>query len=132
MIKDILQKQTLQLVVVVVALVASILLISVAATHSVHAIDVVQDSCKAAGSNAVCSAGSDNLGKMIGNIINILLYLLGAIAVIMIIIGGIKYATANGDPSQVKSAKDTIMYAVIGLVVALMAGGIVNFVVNRF
>lgn len=68
----------------------------------------------------------------IKTIVNVMLFLLGAIAVIMIIIGGIRYATSNGDSSQLKGAKDTILYAVVGLVVAILAYAIVNFVVTSF
>jgi len=50
----------------------------------------------------------------------------------MIIVGGIRYATSNGDQSAVKGAKDTILYAVVGLIVALVAYAIVNFVINQF
>lgn len=74
---------------------------------------------------------NNNPNRGLNGIINILLYIIGVAAVISIIIGGIRYTTANGDASQVKSAKDVIMYAVIGLVVAIMAWGIVNFVVAR-
>ncbi|QHN42268.1 hypothetical protein GII36_00105 [Candidatus Mycosynbacter amalyticus] len=89
--------------------------------------------CSNGGSGAVCSAsGSDDFSKTMQNIINMMLYVLGVIAVIAIIIGGIRYATANGDASHIKQAKDTILYAVIGLIVAIMAGAIVNFVVGRF
>lgn len=76
-------------------------------------------------------AGGD-LGDNIQTIVNILLYILGAIAVVMIVIGGIRYATSNGDSSSTKAAKDTILYAVIGLIVAIMAYAIVNFVVDSF
>ena len=65
-------------------------------------------------------------------ITNLLLFVLGAIAVIMIIIGGIRYTTSNGDSAQTKAAKDTILYAVVGLVVAILAYAIVNFVINAF
>lgn len=68
----------------------------------------------------------------LGIIVNILLFLLGAIAVIMIVIGGIRYATSNGDQSAITSAKNTILYAVIGLIVAIMAYAIVNFVIQSF
>ena len=68
----------------------------------------------------------------IQNIINILLFVLGTAAVIAIIVAGITYATANGDASKTKQAKDTIMYAVIGLVVALLAWAIVSFVLKQF
>jgi hypothetical protein len=50
----------------------------------------------------------------------------------MIVIGGIKFATSAGDASGVSSAKNTILYAVIGLVVALMASGIVLLVTQYF
>ena len=51
---------------------------------------------------------------------------------IMIVIGGIKYTTSNGDASAVSGAKNTILYAVIGLLVAISAYAIVNFVVAKF
>ena len=70
------------------------------------------------------------LGTLIKDIINLLLYVLGAVAVIMIVIGGIKYTTSNGDSSAVTSAKNTIMYSVIGLIVAILAYAIVNFVID--
>lgn len=68
----------------------------------------------------------------IKTIVNVLLFILGAIAVIMIIIGGIRYTTSNGDAGNIKSAKDTILYAVVGLVVAILAYAIVNFVIGAF
>lgn len=79
----------------------------------------------------ICGAKDDpdGLSKIIKNVINAILFLLGIIAVIMIIIGGIKYTTSNGDSNSIASAKNTILYAVIGLVVALTAYAIVNFVV---
>jgi hypothetical protein len=76
--------------------------------------------------------GEASLEVRIQDIVNILLFVLGAIAVIMIIIGGIRYASSNGDSSQITSAKNTILYAVIGLVVAILAYAIVNFVINQF
>jgi len=84
------------------------------------------------GSDAAGGSGATSLGGTIKTIINVLLYLLGAIAVVMIVIGGIKYTTSNGDSSSVTSAKNTILYSVIGLVVAIMAYAIVNFVVAQF
>ncbi len=72
------------------------------------------------------------LGDTVQTVINVLLFIIGAVAVIMIIIGGIKYTISNGDSSQITSAKNTILYAVIGLIVALLAYAIVNFVVTQF
>lgn len=72
------------------------------------------------------------LGTQIEIIVNILLFVLGAIAVVMIVIGGIRYATSGGDQSAITSAKNTILYAVVGLVVAILAYAIVNFVLDAF
>jgi hypothetical protein len=63
-------------------------------------------------------------------ITNVLLFILGAIAIIMIIIGGIRYVVSAGDSSAITGAKNTILYAVIGLVVAILAYAIVNFVIK--
>lgn len=73
---------------------------------------------------------SSGLTGIIKTIIDILLFLIGAIAVIMLIVGGIKYVVSGGDQGATTSAKNTILYAVIGLVVAIMAYAIVNFVLN--
>ena len=73
-----------------------------------------------------------SLQDQIQVVTNILLFLIGVIAVIAIIIGGIRYTTSNGDASQTKAAKDTILYAVVGLVVAIMAYAIVSWVVRAF
>lgn len=65
---------------------------------------------------------------LIKKVVNLLLWAIGIVSVIMIIIGGIRYAISNGDSNQVTAAKNTIMYAVIGLVIAIFAYAIVNFV----
>ncbi len=70
--------------------------------------------------------------EIIPNITNTLLYAAGIISVIMIIVGGIMYAISAGDSKKAGTAKDTILYAVIGLVITLLAGAIVNFVLGRF
>ncbi len=85
------------------------------------------EACK--GNTSVCDKGSDNLFKVIKNVINVMLYAAGIIAVIMIIIGGINYAISSGDNAKVASAKNTVLYAVIGLIIAALAYAIVNFVV---
>ena len=55
----------------------------------------------------------------------------GVVSTIMVMVGGFKYATASGDPSNVKSAKDTILYAIIGVVIAALAGSIIQFVIVK-
>lgn len=56
----------------------------------------------------------------------------GIVAVIAIVIGGVRYTTSGGEASNIKAAKDTILYAVVGLVVVISAAIITNFVINRF
>ena len=83
------------------------------------------------GVSSVNDGNSTDLPSFITNIVNILLFLAGAVAVIVIIIGGIRYVMSSGDAGQVQSAKNTILYAVIGLIVVIMAYAIVNFVVTN-
>ena len=105
---------------------------SVAVAPAVGAIDVF-DGCQGNGNTAVCNAkNNDRVDNLVQNIINLLLMVVGIISVIMIIIGGIRYTLSAGDSSQISNAKNTILYAVIGLVVAIAAYAIVNFVVGYF
>lgn len=60
---------------------------------------------------------------------NTILYIVGIIAVIMLIVGGIKYVVSGGDSKKVTDAKNTVLYAIIGLVISFLAFAIVNFVV---
>jgi hypothetical protein len=67
----------------------------------------------------------------IKTVIQITLTIVGGISVIMVIIGGIKYAGSQGDPAGTAKAKNTIIYALIGVVVAILATTIVQFTVGR-
>jgi len=101
-------------------------------THPAAAVDCADaKSCLSQGATVGGDTSSADMGTIIKNIVNTLLFVLGAIAVVMIIIGGIKYTTSNGDTGAVTSAKNTIMYAVIGVIVAILAYAIVNFVITR-
>ena len=64
----------------------------------------------------------------ITTIVNVLLFVIGALAVIMLIYGGIRYVTSGGNQESVRAAKNTILYAVVGLVVAIFAYALVNWV----
>ncbi len=69
---------------------------------------------------------------LIKRVVNILLFIIGAVAVIMLIIGGIRYTLSGGDQSAVTAAKNTILYAIVGIIVAIFAYAIVNFVLDEF
>lgn len=85
---------------------------------------------------AQCAKGAETPPTLFGDggifttIVNILLFIIGAISVIMLIIGGIRYTISGGDSSAVTSAKNTIMYAIVGIIVAVLAFAIVNFVLK--
>lgn len=55
----------------------------------------------------------------------------GVASVLMIIVGGLKFILSSGDPSNIKSAKDTVLFALVGLIIAGIAGSIIQFVLNK-
>jgi hypothetical protein len=64
-------------------------------------------------------------------IVNVALYIIGAVSVLMLIYGGIRYTVSGGESAAVTSAKNTILYAIIGIIIALLAYAIVNFVLGN-
>ena len=82
---------------------------------------------------ARCDGCPENLFGDTGvfkQVTNTILYIVGIIAVVMLIIGGIKYVISGGDAKKVTDAKNTVLYAIIGLVIAFLAFAIVNFVIS--
>ncbi|MCL4358015.1 pilin [Patescibacteria group bacterium] len=77
-----------------------------------------------------CTSGSVSLTKVIRTVIQILSLVLGALAVIMIIVSGIRFATSGGDANSVSAAKKTLIYALIGLVLAFLAQVIVRLTLS--
>lgn len=90
--------------------------------------DVINDAVN----NVAPENTNTNLMGIVGTVINTMLFIVGILAVIMIIYAGIRYTTAHGDKSQVESAKNTLTYAIVGLVVAIIAFALVNWVVKLF
>lgn len=72
----------------------------------------------------------DNLMATLTVIVNVIVGVVAFVAVVMIVIGGISFVTSQGDTSRVAKARNTILYGVVGLVVALLAYAIVNFVLS--
>jgi ABC-type Fe3+ transport system permease subunit len=72
----------------------------------------------------------DNVWAAATQVVNWILIIVGIICVVFIIFGGIRYATSGGDAEKVKGAKNTLLYAIIGLAIALLAALIVNVVVD--
>lgn len=80
-----------------------------------------------------CAKGNSTaeLNTTISNVVSTLIVIAGIASVIMIVIGGLRYILSQGNEKSIEGAKSTILYAVIGLIVAVLAYAIVNFVLNR-
>lgn len=99
--------------------------------------------CLAQGTNlnadnggTTCTAGDTTTGtqkiqSIVTLIVNLFSIVVGIVAVIMIVVGGFKYITSGGDSGNITSAKNTIVYAVIGLVIVALAQFLVKFVLNK-
>ncbi len=96
---------------------------------------VAQGASAASGGNAIgcgnAGVSTDNIGNLAKNIVNIFSIVVGAVAVIMIIYGGFRYITSGGDSNRVGSAKNTLIYAIVGLIIVALAQIIVHFVLNQ-
>lgn len=87
------------------------------------------------GSLAECPEYADveqkgDLTTIVKTIINVIIGVVGFVAVIMMIVGGISFITSQGDAAKVTKARNTILYGIVGLVVAILAFAIVNFVLS--
>ncbi len=87
-------------------------------------VDAGNTSCTVTDSNG-------NFTSLLKKVINIFSIIVGVIAVVMIIVGGLKYITSGGESSNVSGAKNTIIYAIVGLVVVALAQFIVHFVLSN-
>jgi len=81
-------------------------------------------------SNIICKINAENPGGVIGAIISFVLFLAVFIAFVFLVIGGLKWITSGGDKSAVESARNTIIAAIIGLVIAFLAYLIINIVLG--
>ncbi len=81
--------------------------------------------------SATTSDATNAINNLVHTIVNTLSVIVGVAAVIMIIIGGFRYVTSGGNDASVTSAKNTILYAIIGLVVVALAQIIVHFVLSK-
>lgn len=128
-------KKTLQSLLIVPVLALGV---SAVAPLVQPASDVYAQDDLSLGGGAGAAKGEDQSPELFGDqgifqtITNVLLFIIGAISVIMLIIGGIRYVVSGGDQAAVTAAKNTILYAVVGIVVAILAYALVNFVITSF
>ena len=116
-------------------LIIPIMALGVSAALQINNVNVVRATDMTISGGVSSSQGDDVpqdlAGDVFKNIVNILLFIIGAVSVIMLIYGGIRYTTSGGNTNSVTAAKNTIMYSIIGLVVAILAFAVVQFVVNQ-
>jgi len=108
------------------------LFVSVIASSSTFAFN------RSIGDGANSARGVDQAVTLFGasgvftTISNVMLFVVGAVSVVMMIYGGLRYVISGGNTANVAAAKNTILYAVVGLVIAIMAYAIINFVIESF
>lgn len=127
-----------RLQVLVLAMVMLLPAVAVAVPAQTSAINVFSDCTGAAATTAVCKAvpnpgkpGTNPAIHIIKVAITIVSIIIGVAAVIMIILAGLAMVTSNGDPQAIAKARTSIIYALIGLIVAALAETIVAFVLNK-
>lgn len=108
--------------------VASFLAINLAPVSAQNALEICDGVGRTGGS---CNTGEAAVNNVIKAVVDTLSVVVGIVAVIMIVIGGFKYITSSGDSSNIQSAKNTILYAIVGLVIVALAQAIVAFVLGR-
>jgi cytochrome bd-type quinol oxidase subunit 2 len=87
--------------------------------------------CGASGQKTCPATPTNTIGNTLRTVVNVITVFAGAIAVIMIIVGGLRYITSGGNSEGTKSARNTILYAVVGLIIVALAQIIVHFVLNN-
>ncbi len=119
-------------IIATIALVLGVGVLFVPVTASAAGVDPYGP-CAADPTSSVCKAkDTSTIQPLIKTIVDTLLFFVGIVSVIMIIIGGIMYTVSTGDQSNVTKAKNTITYALVGLVVSFLAYAIVHWVLHIF
>ncbi len=131
-------KRILKTCTVALALILSLVTLSVSSATNTSAADIRGGVCngynKITGETGTCGVGEDvdeGLSNTANNLIDLFSLIIGVAAVAMIIYGGFKFITSGGSDDGTKSAKQTILYALVGLVVVLLAQTIVKYVFGK-
>lgn len=115
-----------------VGVLSGVLALALFVTPSVKAAEPTDAACTGVAVTGVnCGEGEEGLTSTIEAVINILLFVIGAGAVVMLVIGALRYTLSAGDAQAAASAKNTIMYAIIGIIVAVLAFAIANYIFDQ-
>lgn len=99
--------------------------------------DVLNNACgsvKGGGNSAACAKDQESIsgtGGVLYKVTRLIAVIAGIAAVIVMIAGGLMFVTSNGDASKAGNARNTILYAAIGLVVIVLAQAIITLIINR-
>lgn len=96
------------------------------------AVSAQEDLTLETGLNSTKTEGHKDVdaGSAVKRFINIMLWIIGVLSVVFLIWGGIRYVTSAGDSNKVTAAKNTIVYAIVGLIIAILSYAMVNFVIK--
>lgn len=115
----------------------ALMTVSLSTVNIVSAVDIWGGgACKGANTDLCSKKGSKKstagaLGPIVKSVVDILLYISVIVSVIVIIVSGIKYASSTGDSGKVTSAKNTLLYAVVGLLVSVMSLAIIQYAYDK-
>ena len=118
----------------IILIIASLLLLTIFApeiAQAQSASDAVCDTIGAVDPDGSCAGGGGSISGIIETVLNILSFVAGFVAVVMIIVAGLKFITSRGDSGAVSSARNTALYAIIGIVIVLFSQIIVRFVITE-
>ena len=115
---------------VIASILISLGLVLVPVATTAGAIDLFPDDVCGEKDCAVVKAEDSALDDSVQNIINMAIYLIGGVAVIMLIAGAIRIVSAQGDPGNIKAGRLAVIWSVVGVAVAVLSSVIVNFVIN--
>jgi hypothetical protein len=125
-------KKLIQRIVLALAAIGAVSVMSLAPAYAATTNDAKSQVCAGAAlTGADCNDKGVGLNGVIKAVLTVLTVVIGVAAVIMIMLAGFKYITSGGDPSGVKSAKDSLIYAIVGLLVVALAQVIVRFVLSK-
>lgn len=120
------------LITIAIVIIVSLLIVQASQSVSVYAADASDAVCGSlteAGES--CVGSQSRIQGVITFALNMLSWIAGIIAVVMLIISGLRFMTGGGDPQSISSAKRGVIYALVGIAVVILSQSIVRFVVNK-
>lgn len=122
------------MVVAIIMTILSVVFIYSLPASAVETSRVIKDQlCQSAinSGDPACTATDGGINAIVQSVLTILVRVVGVVSIVIIVISGIRFALSNGDPQATANARNGIIYAVIGIAVALVAQGIITFVLNK-